>query len=91
MRSHTGSKMLLSKEYTYTSTCHKFNMKSSTEAKLVAVNDVMPLILWSCYFLKVQDYKVHENKIFQDNQNAMLLEKDGKCSNSHHTCHDNFT
>ena len=55
-----------------TSTCNKINTKSSTKAELVAVNDVMPLILWTQYFLEAQGYEVHENKVFQDNQSTIL-------------------
>ena len=73
-----------------TSTHHKLNTKSSTEAKLVAVNNVMPLILWTRYFLEAQGYEVHENKVFQDNQSTILLEKNGKHSSSHRTCHINI-
>ena len=56
-------------------TCHKIYIKSSTEAELMAVKDVMPLILWTRYFFEAQGYEVHEDKVFQDNQSAMLLEK----------------
>ena len=84
MCSHMGGMMSLRKGSAYsTSTRHKIkNTKSSTEAKLVAVNDVMPLILWTRYFLEAQDYEVHENTVFQDNQSTILLEKNGKRSSS---------
>ena len=88
MKRHMGGTMSLGKGSTYsTSTCHKINTRSSTEAKLIAVNDVMPLILWTRYFLEAQGYKVHESKVFQVNQSAMLLEKNGKPSSSHQMCH----
>ena len=91
MRSHTGGMMSLGKGSAYsTLTCHKINMKSSTEAELVAIDDVMPLILWTRYFLEAQGYKVHENKVFQDNKSTMLLEKNGKHSSSHWMCHINI-
>ena len=84
MRSHTSGTMSLSKGSTYsTSMHHKINTKSSMEAKLVAVNDVMLLILWTCYFLEAQGYEVHENNVFQDNQSTILLKKNGKHSSSH--------
>jgi hypothetical protein len=35
-----------------TLTCQKLNTKSSTEAELAGVNDVMPKILWTRYFWK---------------------------------------
>lgn len=79
MRSHTGGTLSLGKGSLYSaSTLQKINTKSSTEAEeLVAVDDVMPLILWTRYFLQAQGYDVRENKVFQDNQSAILLEKNG--------------
>ena len=78
MRSHTSGTMSLGKGFTYsTSMHHKINAKSSMEAELVAINNVMPLILWTHYFLEAQGYEVHENKVFQDNQSTILLKKNG--------------
>jgi hypothetical protein len=57
-------------------------MKSSTEAELVRVDDVMPLILRTKHFLDVQGYGVHKNKVSQDNQSTILLEKNGRQSSS---------
>ena len=56
-----------------TSTQHKINMKSSSEAELIAVNDVMLLILWTQYFLEAQGYVVHDNKVFQDNKSEYYV------------------
>ena len=53
----------------------------------MAVNDVMPLILWTQYFLEAQGYEVCKNKVFQDNQSAMLLEKNSKRSSSRRMRH----
>ena len=48
MRSHTGGAMSLGKGIIYgTSTRHKLNTRSSTEAELVAVDDCMSQILWT--------------------------------------------
>jgi len=48
MKSHTGATMLLGKGSIYsTSTRQKLNTKSSTEAELVGVDDVMPMVLWT--------------------------------------------
>jgi hypothetical protein len=88
MRSHTGGTMSLGKGSPInTSTRQKLNTKSSTEAELVAVDDVMPQILWSRSFLKAQGYKVSDNVVYQDNQSAMLLERNGKRSSSKRTRH----
>ena len=57
MKSHTGGIMTLGKGAIYgTSTRQKINTKSSTEAELVGVNDVMPQVLWTRYFLEAQGY-----------------------------------
>jgi hypothetical protein len=66
------------------------NTKSSTEAELVGVDDRMPQILWTRYFLEAQGYKVRENKIYQDNQSDMLLENNGRGSSSQRTRHINI-
>jgi hypothetical protein len=90
MRSHTGGAMSLGKGVVFgTSTRQKLNTKSSTEAELVGVNDVMPQALWTRYFIEAQGYTVSDNVIFQDNQSAILLEKNGRASSSKRTRHIN--
>ena len=71
------------------STKQKLNTRSSTESELVGVDDMMPLILWTRYFLKEQGYKVSDNIIFQDNKSTMLLERNGRASSSKRTKHIN--
>jgi hypothetical protein len=88
MKGHTGGSMTLGKGSVYgTSTRQKINSRSSTEAELVGVNDVMPQVLWTRYFLSAQGYDTNENIVYQDNQSAMLLEKNGKGSSSKRTRH----
>jgi hypothetical protein len=91
MKSHTKGTLSLGKGSVYSaSTRQKLNTKSSTNAELVGVNDVMPLILWMRYFLDAQGYGVHENKVFQDNQSAILLKKNGRRSSHRRTRHINI-
>ena len=71
------------------STKQILNTQSSTKSKLVGVDDMMPSILWTQYFLKAQGYHVSGNIIFQDNQSTMLLERNGKASSSKLTKHIN--
>ena len=71
------------------STKQKLNTRSSTESELVGVDDMMPSILWTRYFLKAQGYKVNDNIVFQDNKSTMLLERNGKASSSKRTKHIN--
>ena len=91
MKSHTGGMMSLGKGAAYgTSTRQKLNTKSSTEAELVGVNDVMPQILWTRYFLEAQGYGVDDSLVYQDNQSAILLEKNGRASSGKRTRHINI-
>jgi hypothetical protein len=91
MKSHTGGMMSLGRGANYsTSNKQKINVRSSTEAELVGVNDCMPQCLWTRYFLEAQGYDVSETIIYQDNQSAMLLEKNGRGSSSKRTRHINI-
>jgi hypothetical protein len=91
MRSHTGGCMSLGKGVVYgTSTNQKLNTRSSTEAELVGVNDVMSQVLWTRYFLEAQGYGVNDNIIYQDNQSSILLEKHGRASSGKRTRHINI-
>ena len=59
IKSHTGRLMTLGKGAIYgTSTRQKINTKCSTEAELVGLNNVMPQVLWTRYFLEAQGYGV---------------------------------
>ena len=91
MRSHTGATMSLGKGAIYgTSTRQKLNSKSSTEAELIGVSDVMSQILWTIFFMEAQGYPLGDNVVYQDNQSAMLLEKSGRGSSSKRTRHINI-
>lgn len=65
----------------------KINKRSSTEAKLMAVNKVMPPILWVRMFLIEQGYEVTKNIMYQGNMSAMLLEKNRRHSSGKNTRH----
>jgi len=53
------------------------------------VNDVMAQVLWTRYFLEAQGYDLEDNIVFQDNESAMLLERNGRASSSKRTRHIN--
>ncbi len=73
MKSHTGGTMSMGKGSVYaTSTRPKLDTKSLTEAELVGVDDLMPMIIWTRYLLKAQGYEVHDSKIYQDNQSDII-------------------
>jgi hypothetical protein len=78
MKCHTGDAMTLGRGAIYcTSTRQKINTKSSTEAKVVGVSDVLQQLLWTKYFLEAQGYGVSSSIVYQDNQRSILLEKKG--------------
>lgn len=91
MRSHTGGTMSLGKGAVYsTSLRQKLTTKSSTEAELVGVDDVMPMVLWTRQFMEGQGYAIQDNIVYQDNQSAMLLENNGQQSSTKRTRHLNI-
>jgi hypothetical protein len=88
MRSQTGAIMSLGNGAAYaTSTRQKLNTRSSTEAELMAVNNILPQILWTRNFMISQGFEIHENTFLQDNRSAMLLESNGRGSSSKRTRH----
>jgi hypothetical protein len=88
MRSHAGGTMSLGKGSIHsTSVRQKLNTKSSTEAELVGVDDVMPMTLWTRQFMEGQGYDITENVVHQDNQSSMLLERNGQQSSTKRTRH----
>ena len=90
MRGHTGGCMSIGKGMPIsTSTKQKLNTCNSTETELIAANDLIPIILWTNYFLDAQGYGHQDTILYQDNQSAILLEKNGRKSSSKRTKHLN--
>ena len=56
----------------------------------MALHEVLPQILWTRYFLEAQGYGVDDSIVYQDNQSAILLTKNGRGSSSKRTCHINI-
>jgi hypothetical protein len=87
-RSHTGGAMSLGSGVIYrTSKQQKLDTDSSSKAELVGVDDVMPQVLWTLYFLEAQGYKIDDNIIYQDNKSSILLETNGRGSRGKRTGH----
>jgi hypothetical protein len=85
---HTGGAISLGRGVIYgTSKPQKLNTKSSTEADLVGVDDVMPQVLWTLYFLEAQGYKIDENVLYQDKKSSILLETNRRGSSGKRTRH----
>ena len=60
------------------STRQKLKSKSSTEAELIAVSDVLPQVIWTRDFLEQQGYDVGPAKLFQDNMSTIALAGKGQ-------------
>ena len=81
MRSHTGGVISLGHGVINSkSSKQKINTKSSTEAELVGASDFISHTMWTNWFLREQGYVVKSNIFYQDNQSAILLEKNGRSS-----------
>ncbi len=88
MRGHSGGALTLGLGFPISSSGkQKLNTCSLTESKLVGVDNLMSLIVWSCNFLKAQGYALVDNILHQDNRSAILLEKNGQMSSGKHTKH----
>jgi hypothetical protein len=57
---------------------------------MVGVDDMMPIILWTCYFFLEQGYGVIEILLLQDNRSSILLERNGRASSNKRTRHINI-
>ena len=66
------------------------NTKSSTEAELVGLGNIISQILCTRYFLEAQGFNVTDKIIYQDNQSTMRMEKKGRGSSGKRTCHINI-
>jgi hypothetical protein len=51
---------------------------------------MMPIMLWTCYFLLSQGYGIVEILLLQDNKSSILIEKNGKASSGKRTRHINI-
>ena len=88
-KSQTGAVMSLGRGSVYgSSQKQKINTRSSTETELVAVDDMLPQVLWTKYFLDEQGISA-EHIMYQDNTSAQRLETNGRTSSGKRTKHMN--
>ena len=86
MHSQTDGTMLLGKgAMIITYIKQRMNTKRLIEWELFAADDQMPHILWMKYFLKWQGYNAKDTILYQDNNSAILLDKNGNNSSSKRT------
>ncbi len=79
MCGHTGGGLTMGQGFPIVASWkQKLNTKSLTESKLVGVDDMISIMLWTCYFLLPQGYGIVENLLLQDNKSPILLERNGK-------------
>jgi hypothetical protein len=91
MRGHTGGGLTIGRAFPITaSTKQKLNTRSSTACELAGIDDMMPIIIWTCYFLLSQWCEIAENLLLQDNKSSILLEQNRKASSSGCTLHINI-
>ena len=72
-----------------TSKKQKINTKSSTEAELFAVDDVLAQVVWTRNFINAQGHMTGPSTLYQDNQSAILL-GGGMVSSGKRTQHINI-
>ena len=73
-KSRTGAVLSLGKGGVwFTSSKQKLVSKSSTEAELIALSDVVSQVVWTRDFLIAQGYNMGPAKVFQDNLSTMAL------------------
>ena len=81
MKSHTGLFGTLGRGAIFArSTTQKLNTTSSTESEVVASAEALTQALWTASFLRHQGYVARTSLLHQDNQAAMLLQKNGVLS-----------
>lgn len=91
-KSHTGAYMSLGKGAIISvSTKQKVNSRSSTEAALIGLDDVISKILWTKRFIEAQGFEVPLNVVYRDNTSSMKLEQNGRASASKRTRHFSIT
>jgi hypothetical protein len=65
----------------------KINTKSACESELVGIDDVIPTMLWSLYFIQAQGIDTKRIRLYQDNKSTILLANHGQMSSSKRTKH----
>ena len=90
-RSHTGATFSMGRgAITSISRKQGMNSRSSTEAEVIAADEVVGPMIWTKLFLEEQGYPVRKNTLFQDNRSAMLLESNGRKSAGKRSRHLNI-
>lgn len=90
-KSHTGGMLSMGGgALSAVSRKQKINTRSSTEAEIVAVDDMVTPMVWTKLFLEAQGYEVKNNTLNQDNQSAIKMAINGKQSAGKRSRHLNI-
>jgi hypothetical protein len=74
MHSHTGGELTMNRGFPIvSSTKQKLNTNSSTESELAGVDNMMPIIVWSCCFLLAQGYGVTQTPFVSRQQELHVV------------------
>ena len=65
----------------------RMNTRSTTESEVVGVSDNLPKTIWLMRFLEAQGYKLNLSIMYQDNEAAIKMERNGKKSSSRRARH----
>ena len=60
----------------------KINTNSSYETEIVGASEYIPWILWLKIFLLEQGHNLRRKILYQDNENTMKMESNGRKSSS---------
>ena len=91
MHSHTGAIMTMGKGSIISiSSKQKVNARSSTEAELIGIDDIISNVLWAKLFMESQGMKVEHNIIYQDNKSTIQLAENGRHSAGKRSRHLNI-
>ena len=91
MKSQTGGAMSMGLGVLHAKCSkQKLNVKSSTEAELVGASEYLPYNLWLIMFMSKQGYEIKDNLLYQDNQSAILMLKNGRNSCAGNSRHINI-
>ena len=83
MWGHTGGTLSMGRGSMYsTSSKQKMVSRSSTEAKLIGVYDMIPQLIWTGNFILSQEMNTTKILLMQDNTSTMRLEKNGQGSST---------
>ena len=81
MRGHTGGVITFGTGVlTGKGSKQKMNTKSSNETEVVGNSEFLPYTIWYEYFMDAQGYPINESKLWQDNEGAEKMAKNGKMS-----------